>query len=343
MTDAAAALAQSVQARLVRHASGLGMDPNLILTRYAIERFLYRLSRSPHAEQFVLKGALLMLAWLGETIRPTRDADLLGFGDLSDAALMQVFREVCAMEVEPDAMTYLSDSIRVEPIRQEDSYGGHRITLQARLGRAEIRVQVDVGIGDAVTPDPVWLEYPSLLDAPRARLRAYRQETTIAEKLHAMVVLGEFNSRMKDFFDIDALAAREPFEGRVLVDAARATFARRGTPIPSTLPLALTPAFGELGEKRAQWAGFIKKNRISTASKELGPVIDRLADFLGPVIEAARQGGAVDTFWSPGGPWRPSGGVPFKELIAIDQKEREDSKHAADTLSRLAQESGEYD
>lgn len=238
MTDPSAALAQSVQARLVRHAKMLGVDPNLILTRFAMERFLYRLSRSPEAERFVLKGALLLLVWLGETIRPTRDADLLGFGDLSDEALARTFREVCAVGVEPDAMTYLPDSIRVSAIRPEDAYGGKRVTLESRL-----RVQVDVGIGDAVIREPVWLDYPSLLDLPRARLRAYRPETAIAEKFHAMVTLGSKNSRMRDFFDIDALAGRQSFDGQALVDALRATFERRRTDVPSGLPLALTPEF----------------------------------------------------------------------------------------------------
>ncbi len=162
-----------MQVRLVRHARELGVDPNLVLTRFAVERFLYRLSRSPHAERFVLKGALLLLVWLGEAIRPTRDVDLLGFGDLSDESMTRVFREVCSVEVEPDAMTYLDDSIRVAAIRPGDAYGGKRVTLRARLGPARLRVQVDVGIGDAVTPEPEWLDYPSLLGFPGARLRAY--------------------------------------------------------------------------------------------------------------------------------------------------------------------------
>ena len=304
MTDASAALAQSVQVRLVRHAKMLGVDPNLILTRFAMERFLYRLSRSPEVERFVLKGALLLLVWLGETIRPTRDADLLGFGDLSDEALARTFREVCAVGVEPDAMVYLPDSIRVAAIRPEDAYGGKRVTLQSRLGQARLRVQVDVGIGDAVIPEPVWLDYPCLLDLPRARLRAYRPETAIAEKFHAMVTLGSKNSRMRDFFDIDALAARQSFDGQALVDALWATFERRRTDVPSGLPLALTPAFPASSEKQAQWAGFVKKNRLSSAPADLGQVVERLALFLAPVVTAAQRCAAMDLVWPPGGPWR---------------------------------------
>ncbi len=306
MSGTSDGLARSVQVRLVRHAQELGVDPNLILTRFAMERFLYRLSRSPYADRFVLKGALLLVVWLGEPIRPTRDADLLGFGDLSDEALESIFREVCAVEVEPDAMTYLRDSIRIAAIRPEDAYGGKRVTLQSRLGPARLRVQVDVGIGDAVTPEPVWIDYPSLLEFPRARLRAYRPETAIAEKFHAMVTLGSKNSRMRDFFDIDALAERQPFEGQRLVEALRATFERRRTPIPSGVPLALTPDFARSSEKQAQWAGFLKKNRLSSAPQHLGQVVERLARFLGPVIDAARRGSDVDLVWPPGGPWQPS-------------------------------------
>jgi predicted nucleotidyltransferase component of viral defense system len=305
MSATPAGLAQSIQVRLVRHAKTIGVDPNVVLTRFAVERFLYRLSRSPHAERFVLKGALLLAVWLGETVRPTRDADLLGFGDLSDEALERIFRDVCGVEVEPDAMTYRQDSIQIAAIRPEDVYGGTRITLQARLGPARLRVQVDVGLGDAVIPEPVWIDYPSLLELPRARLRAYRPETTIAEKVHAMVTLGSKNSRMRDFFDVDALAEHQSFDGPGLASALRATFARRSTPIPSRAPLALTPDFAASREKQAQWVGFLKKNRLSSTPKDLGQVVERLARFLGPVIDAASRESCVDLAWPPGGPWRP--------------------------------------
>src|SRR5262249_9762553 len=152
-----------------------------------------RLSRSPHAERFVLKGALLLLVWLGETIRPTRDADLLGYGDLDAGALARTMAEICAVDVEPDGLLFDTNSIRVAPIRPGDACGGQRVTLLARLGPARLRVQVDVGSGDAVFPEPEWLDYPSLLDLQRPRLRAYRPETAVAEKVHAMVVLGSKN------------------------------------------------------------------------------------------------------------------------------------------------------
>jgi hypothetical protein len=158
VTDAQKGLPVSVQVRLVRHAKATGIDPNVVLARYAAERFLYRLSRSRYADRFVLKGALMMLVWLGETIRPTRDADLLGFGEVSQESLARIFADVCNLNVEPDGLQYLPSSIRIAPIRPEDAYGGFRATIQALLGSARLHVQVDVGIGDAVVPEPEWRE-----------------------------------------------------------------------------------------------------------------------------------------------------------------------------------------
>jgi len=232
MSKSQEALAQSAKARLVHQAHALKVDPNQLLSRFAIERFLYRLSRSRHGERFVLKGALLLLVWFGESIRPTRDADLLGFGDLDSGRLVDIFRDVCAEEVEPDGMSFDPATVKMQLIRQEDPYGGHRVTLVGYLGTARLRVQVDVGLGDAIIPEPVWLDYPTLLDHAAPRLRAYRPETTIAEKLHALVVLGARTSRMRDFFDLRMLAAKRDFDAEVIVRAIQATFERRGIRLP---------------------------------------------------------------------------------------------------------------
>jgi predicted nucleotidyltransferase component of viral defense system len=304
VTQATRGLPASVHVRLVRHARAVGADPNHVLARFAAERFLYRLSRSPHGERFVLKGALLMLVWLGETIRPTRDADLLGFGDLSEAALARIFREICETDVERDGVEFVAASVRVAPIRVEDPYGGQRVVLDARLGNARLRVQVDVGVGDAVSPAPEWLEYPGLLDFPRPRLRAYRPETSIAEKVHAMVTLAEANSRMRDFFDVHALSSRLAFHGVPLAQALRMTFERRGTALPIATPVALTPAFADIHGKQAQWGGFLRRNRLEAAPVDLGVVIDHLARFVRPFLGAAARHEAFEAVWPPGGPWK---------------------------------------
>jgi len=293
-------LAQSVQTRLVRAAKDLRIDPNLILSRYAAERLLYRLSRSRHAERFVLKGAMMLVVWLGDIIRPTRDVDLLGFGDLSDEAVLDLFKEIATTDVEPDGVVFETASITVARIREEDAYGGRRVMLLGHLGSARLRVQIDIGIGDAVFPDPEWIEYPSLLDLPRPKLKAYRPETAIAEKLHAMVTLGSKNSRMRDFFDIRALARAEPFDGERLARAIHTTFDRRGVRVPKET-LALKPEFAELDGKRDQWNGFLRINGLP--QEGFGVAIDEVAGFLIPVISTIAASGTFDKVWVPGGPW----------------------------------------
>ena len=307
MSIAASGLTHSVLTRLIRHAQSLSVDPNLVLTRFATERLLYRLYRSRHVDRFVLKGGLLLLIWFGETFRVTRDADLLGFGDLSDNSLVAILSEICTTEVEPDAVMFDTSSIRISSIRPEDIYGGRRITLLARLGSARIRLQVDVGMGDTTIPEPEWIEYPGILDFPRPRLRAYRPETVIAEKAHAMVQLGTKNSRMRDFFDVSMLSQRESFDSKFLAAAFRATFDRRETAIPTGIPMVLTAEFAHLPDKRAQWTGFLKKNRLTTVPEDIATILRVLAEFLAPIFNAGTQKKDGGSLWPPGGPWKPIG------------------------------------
>ena len=297
-------MAQSVHGRLIRHANTLQIDSNLVLTRYATERLLYRLSRSQYADHFVLKGGLMLLVWLGESIRPTRDADLLGIGAYDDASMTRIFREICSLSVDDDGISFDANSVHVTLIRQEDVYGGQRVTLEARLGQARLRVQVDIGVGDAVTPHPEWIAYPSLLGYPKPWLRAYRPETSIAEKTHAMVTLGSKNSRMRDFFDIHALSARIGFGGEILADAMRNTFTKRRTEFPLDMPIALTPAFAALDGKRSQWAGFLKRNRLVAAPTSLDEVVEGVTAFVGPLLKAIARNKPFTASWPPGGPWR---------------------------------------
>jgi predicted nucleotidyltransferase component of viral defense system len=200
----------SIQARLLQHSQAVGVDHQLTLLRFAGERLLYRLASSEYADTFILKGAALMLLWLGEKIRPTKDIDLLGLGDTSAEELKRVFVALCEQEAVDDGLKFLAPTVQVEVIRAQQEYGGMRVTLTATLGNIKIPLQVDIGAGDAVVPPPEILDHPALLDLPRARIRAYRQETSIAEKCEAMVRLAAANSRMKDFFDIYSLASKPP-------------------------------------------------------------------------------------------------------------------------------------
>lgn len=297
-------LAHSMHTRLVARAKELGVEAQLLLERYALHRLLFRLSKSCYVDRFLLKGAQLMLIWIGESTRMTRDADLLGFGEITDAELGRIMADICMEPVVDDGMEYLAKSIRITPIREETVYGGRRVKLQARLGNARLPIQVDVGIGDAVMPEPEWVELPQILDLPAPRLRAYRPETSIAEKLETIVARGLLNSRLKDYFDIYVLSAREPFELQVLSGAVRNTFERRGTSIPPELPDGLTRAFADVPGKMLQWRGFLEKSSVVDISEDLGDVVASIAEFLGPAIVGAQGRGNPDWHWPPGGPWR---------------------------------------
>ncbi|MCK5827932.1 nucleotidyl transferase AbiEii/AbiGii toxin family protein, partial [Candidatus Bipolaricaulota bacterium] len=265
---------------------------------------LYRLSISNHVNRFLLKGAQLMLIWIGESARSTRDADLLGFGDLSSAEIQRIIIDLCNQQAPDDGMEYLVNSIQIAPIREENAYGGRRIQLWAQLGSARLRLQIDVGIGDAVTPPPEWVVLPQILDLPAPRLRAYRPETSIAEKLETIVSRGLLNSRLKDYFDIYTLSLNVPFDLPVLLQAIKDTFERRGTPLPSGIPIGLTQAFVDEPGKALQWHGFLDKVGVKGNADDLIDIIESIAHFLRIVIEAARTKDTADKYWPPGGPWQ---------------------------------------
>jgi predicted nucleotidyltransferase component of viral defense system len=292
----------SVRARLLQLARERGDDFQLILTRFANERLLYRLTQSPHASRFVLKGAALFSAWTGEPHRATRDVDFLGFGDPSEDHIRSIFTDVLALEVDDDGVHFDVGTLHVGPIREEQEYGGVRVVVVARVTTAKIRLQIDIGFGDAITPEAVNVDYPVLLDFPMPKLRAYPRETVVAEKLEAMVKLGQANSRMKDFYDLAVLSQRFDFEGDVLVQAIAATFSRRGTPFPSALPVALTPEFTDDRMKNTQWRAFSRKSSASFPG-DLRDVAAAIADFVEEPLAAAANGATWAKHWVPGGPW----------------------------------------
>ena len=276
----------SIRARLLNLARERNQPFDLLLTRYVLERFLHRLSQSKHRDRFVLKGAILMTTWLDDPHRPTRDLDLLGFGDPDPEAMVAVFRELCAIK-EDDAVTFDAEGMTVDRIRDEQEYGGLRLRTMASVGGARVRVVVDIGFGDAVVPGVEDIELPVLLDQPAPRLRAYPRETVIAEKFQAMVMLGRANSRMKDFFDIWVLKRSFEFRGDALVRAIAATFARRKTEIPDGRPDGLSDAFAKDPLKQRQWDAFLQDVTLKP-SGSLADVLDELAEFLMPAAARAR-------------------------------------------------------
>jgi len=279
--------AASARARLLARARADGEDFQRLLVRYAIERLLYRLSVSSHASGFVLKGATLFALWLGKPHRTTKDLDLLGRGEPDVDRLVDLFREVAAGPCPEDGMEFDGDAITGAPIREEALYTGVRVAIPASLAGARIKVQVDVGLGDAAVPPPQEVEIPSLLDLPTPRLRAYAKETVVAEKLEALVLLGLTTSRMKDLYDLDLLRRTFDFDEQ-LVTAVRATFTRRGTAIPSDVPIGLRDEFAEDAVKQTQWRAFLRKAG-GDPTRELAEVIGGLREWLWPVLKAAAE------------------------------------------------------
>ncbi|MFO1329103.1 MAG: nucleotidyl transferase AbiEii/AbiGii toxin family protein [Rubrivivax sp.] len=273
----------SVRQRLLNLARAGGQPLELLLTRYVLERLLHRLSLSAHRERFVLKGALLLTAWFDEPHRATRDLDLLGYGDPSDAALLAVFHEVMSIPVD-DGVSFDTAKLQVQEIREELEYGGSRLRTTAALAGARIPVVVDIGFGDSIEPGAEDIDLPVLLDMPSPHLRAYPLETVIAEKLHAMVVLGLANSRMKDYYDVWMLQRSFEIDQARLQRAIEATFARRRTAVPATTPEGLSDAFADDASKQAQWNAFTRN--LSAQAPTLTEVVKDLRAWLVNVFEA---------------------------------------------------------
>lgn len=294
--------AASVHDRLLARAHADGEEFQRVLVRYAIERFLYRLSRSPYAGTFVLKGATLFSVWTGAPHRTTKDVDLLGFGAPEEARIAAIMREVLTAEVEPDGLVFDVASVRVTPIRDDAEYEGLRVVCDVTLGTARIGLQVDIGFGDALALPADEVEVPTLLELPAPRLRAYRREQVIAEKLHAMVDLGLVNTRMKDYFDIHALSRSFAF-GEDLARAIAATFDRRRSPVPSEVPIGLSDEFATDQAKRRQWLAFLKRTGVKEAPG-LTEVVRTIRPFLLEPLHAAAAGGGFDRRWPAGGPWQ---------------------------------------
>ncbi len=273
-----------MRARLLNVAKAQGVDFNQVLVRFALERMLYRLTRSPHADRFLLKGALLFTLWYDMPHRATRDADLLGFGASDLESVARVFRDIAAVTAD-DGIVFDPASVTVEEIRKEAGYGGVRVVVSGGLARARCRTQIDVGFGDAVTPAPVDSIYPVLLDEmPAPRLRTYPVYTVIAEKLHAIALLVMTNSRLKDYFDLSVLLEREVLDTDLLVRAVKATFERRNMVVPDAPPVGLTEEFAHDASRQSLWLAFLKKNELPP--EPLPGVVDRLRLTLLPALNA---------------------------------------------------------
>jgi predicted nucleotidyltransferase component of viral defense system len=299
-------VAASVRQRLLNYSTTLKADPNLVLIWYGIERLLYRLSLSPHRDKFVLKGAMLFRVWSGQNFRATKDLDLLGLVREEAEPLRQIFVSICEQDVEDDGLVFDASNVQISEIRDDQEYGGFRLSLSAKLGTARVPVQVDVGIGDAITPAPQTTDFPTMLNQPQPHIRIYPRETVVAEKVDAIVQLGMANSRMKDYYDLWFMSRRFEFAGSVLASAIRATFTRRETAIPTSMPIGLTGEYGKDASHARQWAAFNK--RIGTdAPSALETVVETVAAFVLPPVLAVSSSGAFDRVWVPQSGWQQTG------------------------------------
>jgi hypothetical protein len=291
-------IAASHRAKLLNLAQERGEGFQFFLGRWISERFLFRLGRSAHRDQFILKGAMMFVAWDGKLHRPTQDVDLLGYGNPEVGEVVQRIREICVESVD-DGIVFDVEGIRGEKIREDAEYEGVRVRVPASLDGARVMVQIDVGFGDLVEPAPAQITFPVLLPLDPPIVRGYPPETVIAEKFQAMVMLGIGNSRMKDFFDIWTLARTHNFSLQSLRRSVRQTFARRRTPLPSTTPVALSEGFLLDENKQTQWKAF--GNRSGLDLPTLQSVGAAIEEFVMPVLGAED---ALDLVWTAPGPWR---------------------------------------
>jgi hypothetical protein len=295
-------LPASIRQRLLQVAQASERPFQEVLQYYAMERFLYRLSVSKHADKFVLKGALMLTAWGASATRPTRDIDLLGRLPNRVEDLVDVIRDVCGQDVEPDALVFDADSVAGIVIKEDADYAGVRVTFRGSLQNMPLPMQIDVGFGDVVFPGATMMVYPTILDQAAPQLRGYSRETAIAEKFEAMVKLGLLNSRLKDFYDIWLLSRQFAFDGASLATAIEKTFVHRGTPV-TVEPTAFSAAFATNVSKVAQWRAFLRKSGLDNAPQELASVTEAIAVFLSLPAAAIRDGRSFSQIWPAAGPW----------------------------------------
>ncbi|MFQ6007254.1 MAG: nucleotidyl transferase AbiEii/AbiGii toxin family protein [Woeseia sp.] len=291
----------SVHQRLLDIAKNTARPFDEVLQYFAMERFLYRLSRSPHIDSFVLKGALLFRVWDVPDSRATRDIDFLAYLDNSPESLAAIVRDICAINESDDGLSFDPESVKAQRIKEDADYEGVRIRFRARLGNARISLQMDVGFGDLIHPGAVQASYPALLDLPAPSLRMYPPETVIAEKAQAMVYLGSLNSRMKDFYDIWRMSQQFSSNGDALCEAIKGTFDNRKTEIMEFDDIVAELLDNEKLDR--QWTAFLRKSAL-TGPGTFPQVLTPISDFLSPVFSSINSGKAFDQKWTAPGPWR---------------------------------------
>ncbi len=278
-------LSASVSQRLLNKSKKLGVAYQYLLLRYANERFLFRLSRSPYFDHLILKGGLLFFTWQSQFPRPTRDMDFLKLGIANQVEIENMIKAICRIKVEDDGLIFNQDSLHITSVREQNRYAGFQINLMATLGKIQIPIRIDIGIGDVVTPSPIKKSFPALLEMDEPQILVYPLETSIAEKLQNIVVMGMANSRMKDYFDLYYMLRFFTLNHKHLKEAIAQTFARRETFIPKNLPVGLGESFANNPQKSEQWRAFLQKNDLQSFGKSLNEVISEIRAELWPLIQ----------------------------------------------------------
>ncbi len=282
---------KSIHAKLKMKAKDKKIDVNILMIRYALERFLFRLSLSDYKEKFILKGAMLFLMWSDESFRTTKDSDFLMLERVEKESIKEIIKEICSIVPEEnDGMSYNEDSIIFQDIKKEQNYKGLRVTLKSFLGKIPIPIQLDLGTGDIITPKNIISKFPTILESSSSPIiMTYTPETVIAEKLDAMVQLDLANSRMKDFYDIWVILNQLEYDKDILTQAIIATFKRRGTKFPKDKINALTPYFYDDKNKNIQWKAFMRKGAVIYNELTLSDVCENIKEQLKDIFVKIRK------------------------------------------------------
>ena len=299
-------IAASIRQRLLNKAKADNRPFNEVLQYFAMERFLYRLSKSMHADKFILKGALMLRVWQSPEARPTMDIDMLGRTSNLDADIVAQLNDILSVDVEPDGLVFDTSTIRTERIAEDADYEGIRVKFTGELDSARVNMRIDIGFGDVVVPGPDLSDFPTVLDLPAPRLLCYSRESAVAEKFDAMFKLGELNSRMKDFYDIRLLSRHFDFDGDVLAEAIRRTLGKRETSLSSDI-VPFSDGFAQM--KQAQWGAFRRRLGQEQTPASFTEVVGHVRDFLLPIVTIVRSGSPSGLKWTAPGPWVGSGRV----------------------------------
>ena len=275
-----------------------------VLQYYGMERFLYRFSRSEYADKFILKGALMFTVWQVPQRRTTLDIDFSSTYDNQIATIEKVIRDVSKVSVTPDGLVFDSQTIKGQKIKEDADYEGVRVKFRGFLERARIPMQIDVGFGDIIYPNPKTINYPVILDFPKPHLKGYPAESVVSEKFEAMLKLGLLNSRMKDFYDIWLMMRQFDFNGLKLIEALKRTFRHRKTSLPQHKPLFAEEIYDEKSDRQMLWKAFLRKGDIKHAPEKLSTTAREIENFLIDPLDAVNKSRVMNEEWKALGPWK---------------------------------------